>query len=394
MRFQVLQKASRRSVGAAGSGRFAGAPARTGLLEMPRGAVRTPAFLPVGTQGTIKAMTSEEVASIGYEMILANTYHLCLRPGDEVIRDLGGLHRFMHWDRPILTDSGGYQVFSLSQLRKLTEDGVEFASPVDGARQFISPERAIRIQENLGGDVIMVLDECTPYPVTPEEARASMELTLRWAERCRKAQTRAQDQALFGIVQGSVYPDLRQECARRLADLDFPGYAIGGLSVGEPKEDLYASLEAAVAHLPEDRPRYAMGIGTPEDLADCVERGIDLFDCVMPTRVARNGRAYVRGGRLNIRNARYARDPRPLDETCGCPACRHYSRAYLRHLHQSGEILAARLLTWHNLHFFYQCMADIRRAVEEDAVRKLRGRWEQEAAAFEESRTEGDARTD
>lgn len=362
--------------------RSTNSPARTGLIELPHGSVRTPAFMPVGTHATVKAMTNEEIVSIGYEMILANTYHLHLRPGDEVVRDLGGLHKFMNWNRPILTDSGGYQVFSLSQLRKMSEEGVEFSSPLDGAINFLSPERAVAIQENLGADIIMAFDECTPYPCDEATARKSMELTLRWAERCKKAQTRAGDQALFGIVQGSVYGDLRAECARRLVDLDFPGYAIGGLSVGEPKDEMYPSLEAALGELPKDRPRYAMGVGTPEDFLECVERGVDLFDCVMPTRVARNGRIFVRGGQLNIRNACHTRDPRPLDEFCSCETCRNYSRAYLRHLYQSGEILAARLLTLHNLHFFYEIILQIRAAIESDSLGALRGRWEMEKEMF------------
>jgi queuine tRNA-ribosyltransferase len=359
--------------------------ARTGLLEVAHGAVATPAFMPVGTHATVKAMTSEEIEAMGYEMILANTYHLHLRPGDDVVRELGGLHKFMNWHRPILTDSGGYQVFSLSSLRRLSEKGVEFRSPIDGARCFLSPESAIAIQENLGADIIMVLDECTPYPCDAARARESMELTLRWAERCKRAQKRPGDQALFGIVQGSVYPELRAESARRVTELDFAGYAVGGLSVGESKEEMYPSLEAALAQLPLDRPRYALGVGTPEDFLECVARGVDLFDCVMPTRVARNGRAYVRGGQRNIRNGRYARDPRPLDESCACAACRCYSRAYLRHLHQAGEILAARLLTHHNLHFFQQCVVEIRRAVDADSLDGLRRQWLDEKTAFEQA---------
>ena len=363
-------------------------PARTGLLRLPHGEVRTPAFMPVGTAGAVKAMTTREVAEIGYEMVLANTYHLYLRPGDEAVRELGGLHRFMNWDGALLTDSGGYQVFSLSHLRKLREEGVEFASPLDGARHFISPEKAIAIQENLGADVIMAFDECTPYPCSLSEARESMELTLRWAERCKRSRTRAHDQALFGIVQGSVYDELRVESARRLADMDLPGYAVGGLSVGEPKQEMYRALEAALGELPAEKPRYAMGVGTPEDFLDCVERGVDLFDCVMPTRVARNGRAFVRGGRRNIRNARYARDPRPLDESCGCEVCRGYSRAYLRHLYRSGEILSARLLTYHNLHSFQRCIEEIREAVERDALPALRRRWAAERESLQRSEAE------
>ncbi len=359
--------------------------ARTGVLSLPHGEVQTPFFMPVGTRAAVKAMTVDEIESLGFEMILANTYHLFLRPGDEVVRNLGGLHGFMNWKRPILTDSGGYQVFSLSELRKISEEGVEFTSPIDGSRAFLSPEKAIAIQQNLGADVIMAFDECTPYPATEKEARHSMELTLRWAERCKRAWTRRDAQSLFGIVQGSVYPELRAECARRLVDLDLPGYAVGGLSVGETKAEMFTALEASIPELPEDKPRYAMGVGTPEDFLNCIERGIDMFDCVMPTRVARNGRVYVTGGRLNIRNAKYKTDPRPLDENCQCECCRHYSRAYLRHLHQCGEILAARLLTLHNLHFFEQCILQIREAIEEDALNALRDRWKKEKLCFEKS---------
>ena len=360
-------------------------PARTGRLELAHGVVRTPAFMPVGTQATVKAMTADEVAGIGYEMILANTYHLHLRPGDELIRDLGGLHGFMNWDKPILTDSGGYQVFSLTELRKLTEEGVEFASPYDGSRRMISPERSIEIQQNLGADIIMAFDECTPYPCEIDRARQSMELTLRWAQRSKDAWARREEQALFGIVQGSVYRDLRVECAQRLVEMDFPGYAVGGLSVGEPKPEMMLGLEAALSALPTDRPRYAMGVGTPQDFLDCIERGVDLFDCVMPTRVARNGRAFVPGGHLNVRNARFATDPRPLDETCDCPTCRKHSRAYIRHLHRVGEILAARLLTMHNLSFFYRVMERIRHAIETDSLPQLRQEMAEEQNAFDNS---------
>lgn len=358
-------------------------PARAGRLSLPHGELPTPVFMPVGTAATVKAMTPEELQGLGYRMVLANTYHLHQRPGDERIARLGGLHRFMHWDRPILTDSGGYQVFSLSELRKLSEEGVEFASPLDGTRHFFSPERAIEIQQNLGADVIMVFDECTPWPCEEEQARQSMELTLRWAERSRAAWTRRDEQALFGIVQGSVYPALRQDCAHRLVELELPGYAVGGLSVGEPKPLLFEALEAATEILPEDKPRYAMGIGTPWDFLDCVERGIDMFDCVMPTRVARNGRAFVSGGRRNLRNARYAEDPRPLEETCDCYTCRHYSRAYLRHLHQAGEILAHRLLTTHNLHHFARVMDAIRQHILTDGLDHLRQSWLEAEARFQ-----------
>jgi queuine tRNA-ribosyltransferase len=366
--------------------------ARTGLLTLAHGTVRTPAFMPVGTRATVKAMTPEEVAEIGYTMILANTFHLYLRPGDDIIRDLGGLHGFMNWPHCILTDSGGFQVFSLSDLRKMTEEGVRFRSPIDGSTHMITPEKSISIQENLGADIIMAFDECTPYPATEKQARDSMELTLRWADRCRAAHRRTHDQALFGIVQGSVYPDMRVECAERLAAMDFPGYAVGGLSVGEPKEDMLKGLEAALSGLPKAKPRYAMGVGTPGDFLECVERGIDMFDCVMPTRVARNGRAFVTGGQRNLRNARFAREAGPLDPTCDCPTCKKYSLAYLRHLHIANEILSARLLTYHNLHFFKRCMDQIREAVEMDALGDLRHRWTEESGRFEASENEAQER--
>jgi len=363
-------------------------PARAGLLHLAHGTVHTPAFMPVGTRATVKAMTTDEVAGLGYEMILANTFHLYLRPGADAERQLGGLHRFMNWKGPILTDSGGYQVFSLSKLRKMSEEGVEFASPIDGSRHLITPEKATAIQQNLGSDILMAFDECTPYPCAEADARKSMELTLRWLERSKTAWTNRDEQNLFGIVQGSVYAHLRAESARRTVELDLPGYAIGGLSVGETKEELSPALEVALAELPTEKPRYAMGVGTPEDFLECVERGVDLFDCVMPTRVARNGRAYVRGGTRNIRNSRYALDPRPLDETCACEACRHYSRAYLRHLYQCGEILSARLMTLHNLHFFKDCMTQLRQAIQTDSLPALRARWAAEKAAFERAEAE------
>jgi queuine tRNA-ribosyltransferase len=370
MKFEVIHKSSK-------------SPARSARLHLAHGVVETPVFMPVGTRAAVKAMTWEQVRTMGYDMVLANTFHLHLRPGDERIRDLGGLHHFMGWSKPILTDSGGYQVFSLSDLREISEEGVHFASPVDGQRLFIGPEEAIRIQQNLGADVIMAFDECTPYPCEEPAARDSMELTLRWAERCKAAHGERPDQALFGIVQGSVYPALRTESARRTVEIGFPGYAVGGLSVGEPKDLMYAGLEAALAELPTDSPRYAMGVGTPWDFLDCVERGVDMFDCVMPTRVARNGRVYVRGGKRNIRNARYADDVRPLDEACSCEACRNHSRAYLRHLHQVGEIAAAQLLTIHNLQFFKDCMDEIRVAIKANDLTGLRQQWHEREARFE-----------
>ena len=347
MQFEILSRSARGS-------------ARTGRLTLPHGEVLTPAFMPVGTRGAVKAMTSEELERLGFQMILANTYHLFLRPGDEVVRDLGGLHKFMHWERPILTDSGGYQVFSLSSLRRMNEEGVEFASPVDGSRSFISPERAVAIQENLGADIVMAFDECTPYPCDAGRARDSMELTLRWAERCRKAQARAGEQALFGIVQGSVYPELRAECARRLVETDFPGYAVGGLSVGEPKETTEELTRVVCGTLPPGRPRHLMGVGLPEDILTGIRAGCDLFDCVLPTRLGRNGCAVTSAGRLNMVRAEYTDDFGPLDPACSCPTCRHYTRAYIRHLYKAKEILAARLVTYHNLWFYTRLMERVR----------------------------------
>ncbi len=369
MQFEVLYKSSNSA-------------ARLGRLHLAHGTVETPVFMPVGTRAAVKAMTWQQVHSMGYEMVLANTFHLHLRPGDERVRDIGGLHHFMGWSKPILTDSGGYQVFSLSDLREISEKGVHFASPVDGQRLFIGPEEAIRIQQNLGADIIMAFDECTPYPCEFRAARDSMEMTLRWAERCKTAHGKRSEQSLFGIVQGSVFADLRKASARQTVQIGFPGYAIGGLSVGEPKDLMYTGLEAALAELPTDRPRYAMGVGTPWDFLDCVERGVDMFDCVMPTRVARNGRVYVRGGKMNIRNARYADDIRPLDEYCQCEACQNHSRAYLRHLHQVGEIAAAQLLTIHNLHFFKDCMDEIRKAVRQSNLADLRAIWHEREKRF------------
>jgi len=347
--------------------------ARVGKLITPHGEIETPVFMPVGTKATVKAMTPEELEEIGARIILANTFHLLLRPGDEIIRELGGLHRFMHWWRAILTDSGGYQVFSLAKLNKITEEGVAFRSPIDGAALFLTPELSIRVQENLGADIIMCFDECTPYPATHEYAKSSAERTARWAERCKRAHQR-DDQALFGIVQGGVYPDLREWSAQATVALDFVGYAIGGLSVGEPKEEMRQALEVMDRTLPRHKPRYLMGVGTPEDFFLGVEHGVDMFDCVMPTRTARNGRLYTREGLINIRNAKYARDPRPISESCRCYTCRHYSRAYLRHLMMSNEILGSRLATWHNLFYFVDLMRAIRQAVREDRLEALKQR--------------------
>lgn len=339
--------------------------ARRGRLVFERGTVETPAFMPVGTYGTVKTMTPEELRAIGAEIVLGNTFHLMLRPGERTIRALGGLHRFMNWDGPILTDSGGFQVWSLSGLRKITEEGVKFASPVNGDRIFLSPERAIEIQHALGSDVIMQFDECTPYPATAKQARKSMELSARWAERCKAAHG-DHPGALFGIVQGGMYPELRLESLRRLRAIGFDGYAVGGLSVGEAESERLAVLDALAPELPHESPRYLMGVGTPRDLVLAVARGIDMFDCVMPTRNARNGHLFTSQGVVKIRNAVHREDPRPLDPACDCYTCRNYSRAYLHHLDRCNEIIGARLNTIHNLRYYQNHMRAIRAAIEEN----------------------------
>jgi queuine tRNA-ribosyltransferase len=338
--------------------------ARLGEIVTPRGIVRTPAFMPVGTAATVKAMLPDTVRAAGADIILANTYHLMLRPGAERIARLGGLHRFMGWEGPILTDSGGYQVMSLSKLRRIEEHGVTFQSHIDGATLDLSPERAIEVQCLLGADIQMVLDECTPFPATCEAAKASMELSMRWAERSRRAfqELGASGQALFGIVQGSIYPDLREQSAAALKTIGFDGYAVGGLAVGEGHQAMLNTVEVATAVLPDDRPRYLMGVGTPEDLLAAIARGIDMFDCVMPTRSGRHCQAFTWGGRLNLRNARYAEDASPLDAESDCPAAR-YSRAYLHHLVRSGETLGAMLLSWANVHFYQELMARARESI-------------------------------
>ncbi len=336
--------------------------ARRGRMTFARGTVETPAFMPVGTYGTVKAMTPEELRGIGAEIILGNTFHLMLRPGTEVIQLHGDLHGFMHWDGPILTDSGGFQVFSLGELRKISEDGVRFQSPVNGDKVFLGPEESMAVQRALGADIVMIFDECTPYPASAQQARESMELSLRWAARSKQAHG-DNPAALFGIVQGGMYPHLRHESLAGLVDIGFDGYALGGLSVGEPKHEMLHILDEVAGRLPAARPRYVMGVGTPEDLVEAVRRGIDMFDCVMPTRNARNGHLFVSTGEIRIRNARYRDDPRPLDEACGCYTCRHYSRAYLRHLDQCNEILGARLNTIHNLYYYQQLMRELREAI-------------------------------
>lgn len=339
--------------------------ARRGVLRFARGEVQTPIFMPVGTYGTVKAMAPEELETIGAQIILGNTFHLMLRPGETIIRDLGGLHGFMNWSRPILTDSGGFQVWSLTDLRKLTEEGVTFASPINGDRVFLSPERSIEVQQSLGSDIIMQFDECTPYPATPDQARTSMELSARWAKRCHTAHADAPG-ALFGIVQGGMYGDLRRESLQHLTEIGFPGYAVGGLSVGEPENERLHVLDELMPHMPKNAPRYVMGVGTPRDLVQAVARGVDMFDCVMPTRNARNGHLFTSEGVIKIRNARHKADPSPLDPNCSCSTCSNYSRAYLHHLDRCNEILGSRLNTIHNLHYYMQLMAQIRLAIEED----------------------------
>jgi len=337
--------------------------ARRGTLDLVHGSVQTPAFMPVGTYGTVKAMSPVELREIGAQIVLGNTFHLWLRPGLEVIEAHGGLHRFMGWDGPILTDSGGFQVFSLGALRKITEEGVTFQSPVNGDKCFLSPEESMRIQRVLNSDIVMIFDECTPYPADERTAGESMRLSLRWAARSKAAHG-DNPNALFGIVQGGMHEHLRDESLRELERIDFDGYAIGGLSVGEPKEDMSRILRHTAPQLPQDKPRYLMGVGTPEDLVNGVAQGIDMFDCVMPTRNARNGMMFTRLGDIKIKNAQYRMDMRPLDEQCGCYTCRNFTRAYLHHLHRIGEILGARLNTIHNLYYYQQLMGEIRTAIE------------------------------
>jgi queuine tRNA-ribosyltransferase len=338
--------------------------ARRGRLGFGRGTVETPTFMPVGTYGTVKAMTPEELVGLGAEIILGNTFHLWLRPGVEIIEAHGDLHDFMHWSGPILTDSGGFQVYSLGAMRKISEKGVDFRSPVDGSAVFMGPEESMRIQRALGSDIVMIFDECTPYPASEDQARESMELSLRWARRS-KAAHRGNPNALFGIVQGGIYPELRERSLDALRDIGFDGYAVGGLSVGEPPQDRWRVLDFLAERLPADRPRYLMGVGTPEDIVEAVRRGIDMFDCVLPTRNARNGHLFTHDGTVRIRNARHATDTGPLDPGCDCYTCRNYSRSYLRHLFRCNEILGARLHTIHNLAYYQTLMREIRLAVSE-----------------------------
>jgi len=342
--------------------------ARLGILHTPHGEVETPIFMPVGTKATVKTMTPEELKAIETQIILSNTLHLYLRPGHEIIEKAGGLHQFMHWDGPILTDSGGFQVFSLADLRDISEEGVEFKSFIDGSKHFFTPEKSIEVQNALGADIIMAFDECPPYPAEKEYVRKSLEMTTRWAKRCKEAHKNTDTQGLFGIVQGGMFRDLREQSAKELIALDFPGYAIGGLSVGEPKDLMIEVLEYTAPMLPKDKPRYLMGIGTPDYIFQAAINGIDMFDCVYPTRIARNGTAMTSTGRKNLKNAQFKEDFRPIDESCDCYACKNYSRAYIRHLVKENEILAFRLVTIHNLNFLLRLTENIREAIKEDRL--------------------------
>lgn len=345
--------------------------ARAGILRTPHGDFQTPMFMPVGTQGSVKTLAPEELNAMGAQIILGNTYHLFLRPGHEIVQKAGGLHRFMNWNRGILTDSGGFQVFSLGKLRKISEEGVAFRSHHDGSRQFLSPEKSMEIQMALGADIVMAFDECTPYPADYDYTRKSMQLTHRWAKRCLESHHRA-DQALFGIVQGGMFAELRRQSAEQLVDMNFPGYGIGGLSVGEPKPMMYEMLDCTLPYLPAEKPRYLMGVGTDDCLVEGVARGVDMFDCVFPTRVARNGTAITSRGRVVIRNAQYTEDFSALDPECGCYTCRNYSRAYLRHLIRCDEIFGLRLMSLHNLHYLIRLMQQIRTAILTDTFPSFR----------------------
>lgn len=363
--------------------------ARTGVIHTPRGDIRTPAFMPVGTAATVKAMLPQSVRETGADILLGNTYHLMLRPGAERVARLGGLHKFMDWQRPILTDSGGFQVMSLAALRKITEEGVRFQSHIDGHAEFLSPERAMEIQRLLGSDIQMVLDECPALPAEKPVIEKSLALSMRWAQRSKDAFGQQTEQeragrACFGIVQGGTYPDLRVRSAQALMEIGFDGYAVGGLAVGEGQPAMFETLAATVPHLPGDRPRYLMGVGKPADIVGAVLRGIDMFDCVLPTRSGRNGQAFTRAGALNLKNSRFAEDSAPLDDACGCPACRQFSRAYLHHTVKSGEIIAAMLLTWHNLTYYQDLMAQLRGAIAQ-------GRLENFIAGFQAAHASGEA---
>ena len=348
--------------------------ARLGVLHTPHGDIETPIYMPVGTVACVKAMTPREMEEIGTQIMLSNTYHLHLRPGENLIKEAGGLHKFMSWNKPILTDSGGFQVFSLAGIRKIKEEGVTFQSHLDGSRHFIGPEESMDIQQALGADIAMAFDVCSPYPCDYETAKINMERTHRWAERCKKHHTR-EDQALFGIVQGAFYKDLRIECAKEMSKLDLPGFGIGGLSVGEPKDVMYDMLDALMPVMPEHKPRYLMGVGSPDCLIEGVLRGVDMFDCVLATRVARNGTAFTRNGRLVVKNAKYAHDFGPMDETCDCYACRNFTRAYIRHLLNVNEILGMQLVTVHNLHYYLNLASRIRTSLENGTFSALRAEF-------------------
>ncbi|MGP6085497.1 tRNA guanosine(34) transglycosylase Tgt [Antarctobacter jejuensis] len=357
--------------------------ARRGVIRTPRGEIRTPAFMPVGTAATVKGMMPESVAETGADILLGNTYHLMLRPGAERVARMGGLHRFMNWSKPILTDSGGFQVMSLAELRKLTEEGVTFRSHIDGSKHMLSPERSMEIQKLLGSDIVMAFDECPALPADRDRIAESMRLSMRWAARSREAFGDRPGHMLFGIQQGGLEEDLRGESAEALRAIGFDGYAVGGLAVGEGQEDMFGCLDYAPGMLPEDKPRYLMGVGKPDDIVGAVKRGIDMMDCVLPSRSGRTGQAWTRRGQVNIKNARHADDPRPLDEHCGCPACRGYSRAYLHHVFRAGEMISGMLLTWHNLHYYQELMAGMRAAISE-------GRFDAFEAEFHAQRAEGD----
>ena len=357
--------------------------ARRGRIFTPRGEISTPAFMPVGTAGTVKAMLPGNVAATGADIVLGNTYHLMLRPGARRIADLGGLHRFMNWDGPILTDSGGYQVMSLAALRRISEDGVRFRSHIDGSEHMLSPESSMELQRLLGADIVMAFDECTPFPAGEGVAAESMRLSMRWARRSREAFGDRPGYALFGIQQGSIFKELREESSKSLQEIGFEGYAIGGLAVGEGQARMFEVLDTAPGMLPDDRPRYLMGVGKPDDLVGAVARGVDMFDCVLPSRSGRTGQAFTRRGVINIRNARHAADPRPLDPDCACPACRGYSRAYLHHVNKAGEIISSMLLTWHNLHYYQQLMAGLRDAIGAGTLARF-------TTAFRAGQAEGD----
>lgn len=357
--------------------------ARTGVISTPRGEIRTPAFMPVGTAATVKAMMPDSVAATGADILLGNTYHLMLRPGAERVARLGGLHRFMNWEKPILTDSGGFQVMSLAGLRKLTEAGVTFRSHIDGSKHELTPERSMEIQRLLGSDIVMCFDECPALPASDAQVAESMRLSMRWAARSKEAFGDRPGHALFGIMQGGVTPELREESAAALTGIGFDGYAVGGLAVGEGQEAMFGVLDYAPGFLPEDKSRYLMGVGKPDDIVGAVKRGIDMMDCVLPSRSGRTGQAWTRRGQVNIKNARHQDDPRPLDEHCSCPACRNYSRAYLHHVFRSQEMISGMLLTWHNLHYYQEIMAGMRAAISE-------GRFAAWEAAFHAQRAEGD----